>query len=225
MKNTGSQPEPGDHRLIRQPIGVRQMKQPRNRCGGVAGRPLPDGKNPDQSRAPPSNTPVDQRRKLHQRVPQVDHVNQPRTQQVILFQRARVVLHDGTGIVGFRRTSHEALQAVARKAPAFQRKINSMDVVQDEPSTAIRAAPARFLKGLQFRSISIVDAVDLAVMYACDDFGWSTDENFLNNRSLNPAHSRPKHIPFDQGLKLSQFRTGRRDRQGRFRLSPFPALP
>jgi hypothetical protein len=62
----------------------------------------------------------------------VDHVDQPRTQQIILFLSARAVLHGRDQIAGFRRKSYKTLRVVARKTTTFQRKINGMRVVQGE---------------------------------------------------------------------------------------------
>ncbi len=44
-------------------------------------------------RKPVSVLKVKQRRQLHQLMPRIDQVDQTRTQQVILFLRARAVLH------------------------------------------------------------------------------------------------------------------------------------
>jgi hypothetical protein len=65
-------------------------------------------------------------------MPPIDHINQPRTQQIILFLSARAVLHGRDQIAGFRRKSYKTLRAVARKNTMFQRKINGMRIVQGE---------------------------------------------------------------------------------------------
>lgn len=80
-----------DHRLVRQPVGVLQIQQPGNQPR-VRRRPtLARWKEPGP--LPLEHLPVNQRGKLHQLVARVDHVGQTRTQQVILFLRARTVLH------------------------------------------------------------------------------------------------------------------------------------
>lgn len=65
-------------------------------------------------------------------MPLVDHINQPRTQQIILFLSARAVLHGRDQIAGFRRKSYKTMRVVASKTTMFQRKINGMRVVQGE---------------------------------------------------------------------------------------------
>jgi hypothetical protein len=65
-------------------------------------------------------------------VPLLDHLDQTWSQQIILFRRARAMLHGRTEIAGFRQKSYKTLQAMARKTAPFQRKINGMDVVQGE---------------------------------------------------------------------------------------------
>ena len=125
----------GDHRLVRQLAGVLLTEQPRRQSRRCRRPPLEGRKEPGPF--PLEHVPVNRCRQLHRRVPPVDHVDQTRAQQVILFQRARAMLHGRTEIAGFRWKSCETLQAMARKTATFQRKINGMGVVQGEPSRDI----------------------------------------------------------------------------------------
>ena len=119
-----------DHRLVRQPIGVLQIQQPRHQPRLCCRPPLAGRKEPGP--LPLEHLPVDQRRQLHQLVLPINHVDQTRTQQVILFLRARTVLHARTEIAGFRPKSYKTLRPKARKTATFQHKINDMSVVQGE---------------------------------------------------------------------------------------------
>ena len=82
---------PRDHGLIRQPVGVLQIQQsghePRLRRWSA----FPGRKEPRPFAL--KHLSVDQRRQFHQLMTLVDHVDQPRTKQVILFRKARTVLH------------------------------------------------------------------------------------------------------------------------------------
>jgi len=49
----------------------------------------------------------------------VDHVDQARTKEIILFRRASVVFHRQTKIAGFLMKSYKTLQAMARKTAAI----------------------------------------------------------------------------------------------------------
>ena len=84
-----------DHRLVREPEGMLKIKQPRYQPwrgrrtagdGGKEPRPLPF-----------KEVPVDEAGELHQLMTQVDQVNEPRTEKVVLLGRARAVLHQGAG--------------------------------------------------------------------------------------------------------------------------------
>ena len=84
---------PRDHRLIRQPVGMLQIKQPRHQPRRCRRTPLAGRKEPRPFAL--EHRPVDQRRQLHQLMPPVDHANKPGTQQIILFRWARAVFHRG----------------------------------------------------------------------------------------------------------------------------------
>ena len=79
----------------------------------MAGRPVTDGQKPRPF--PIEDLPVDQGRQLHQFVALIDQVDQARAEQVILFRRARAVLHLHTEIAGFSMKSYKTLQAEASK--------------------------------------------------------------------------------------------------------------
>jgi hypothetical protein len=81
----------GDYRLVRQPIGMLEVEQPRDQARRRGRSAFARWKEPRPF--PLEHLPVDQGCKLHQLVPRVDHVDQSRTQQIILFGRARTVLH------------------------------------------------------------------------------------------------------------------------------------
>jgi hypothetical protein len=76
-------------------------------------------------------------------VPLVDHVDQTRTQQIILFRRARAVLHGRTEIAGFQTKLYETLQQMVRKTTPFQHEINHIDVVQGELFGDLNKSQAR----------------------------------------------------------------------------------
>ena len=120
----------GDDRLIRQPPGVLQIEQPSHQPRFRRRPPLAGRRKPRPLAV--KHLPIDQGRQLHQLVPRVDHVDQPRTQQIILLRRARATFHGQDKIAAFRRKSYETLQGVARKTTTFQHKINGMGVVQGE---------------------------------------------------------------------------------------------
>ena len=94
-----------DHRLVRQPKRVLQIEQPGDdpgRRGRAAGA---RGEEPGLLLI--EHLPVDQRGTFHQFVARVDHVDQARAQQVVLFRRAGAMLHAAdricrvsTGIIG-----------------------------------------------------------------------------------------------------------------------------
>lgn len=81
----------GDHRLIRQPVSVLQIQQPRHQPRLCRRSPLARRKEPHPF--PLEHRPVDQRGDLHQFVARVDHVDQTRAQQVVLVRRAGAMLH------------------------------------------------------------------------------------------------------------------------------------
>jgi hypothetical protein len=56
----------------------------------------------------------------------IDQVDQTRAEQVILFKRARAVLHLHTEIAGFLMKSYETLQAEVRITFTIKLKINGM---------------------------------------------------------------------------------------------------
>ena len=89
----------GDDGLIRQPIGMLEIKQPRHQPRR-RGR-TPRGRRKEPCPLPFEHLPVDQGSQLHQLVAQIDHVDQARTQQIILFRRTSAVLHRQTEIAGF----------------------------------------------------------------------------------------------------------------------------
>lgn len=74
--------------------------------------------------------PVDQRRKLHQLVARIDHVDQSWAEQVILFRSAGMGFHRRPEIAGFLAKAYETLQFKANKTAASAHKINAVEVVQ-----------------------------------------------------------------------------------------------
>ena len=81
----------GHHRLVRERISMLEVAQPRNqtrRSGGAAGV---GGEEPRPF--PFENTPVNQGLELHQLMAHVDHLDQSRAQQVVLFRRWLSGLH------------------------------------------------------------------------------------------------------------------------------------
>ena len=119
---------PGDDCLVRELEGVLEIHEPRDqawRCRGSTlmrreeGRPFPFEK-----------LPVDQRRKLHQLVARIDHVDQSWAEQVILFRSAGMGFHRRPEIAGFLAKAYETLQFKANKTAASAHKINAVEVVQ-----------------------------------------------------------------------------------------------
>ena len=90
-----------------------QIKQSRHQSWRN-GRP-PDRRWKEPRPFPLEHLPVDQARQLHQFVALIDHVDQSRAEQVILFGQARAVLHLDTEIAGFSMKSYKTLRAEARK--------------------------------------------------------------------------------------------------------------
>ena len=81
----------GHNRLIRQPVSVLQIKQPRHQPRRRRRPPL--ARRKELRPFPLEHLPIDQACQLHQLVPRVDQIDQPRTQQIILFWWARAMLH------------------------------------------------------------------------------------------------------------------------------------
>jgi hypothetical protein len=82
---------PGHDRLIRQLVGVLEVKQPRHQPR--RGRRAPRMRREEPRPLLLEELPVDQRGQLHQLVAQVDHVRQTRSQQVVLLRGAGFGLH------------------------------------------------------------------------------------------------------------------------------------
>ena len=80
-----------EHRLVGEAMGVLEVHQPGDQTR-MRGRPSLSG-GEEAGPFPLEPGPVDQRRQPHQFVPPIDHVDQPRPQQIGLFRRARAVLH------------------------------------------------------------------------------------------------------------------------------------
>jgi hypothetical protein len=93
----------GDHRLVRQPVGVLEVQKPGHeprrgrRPAGLRGE--------EPGPFPLEERPVDQRLEPDELVAHVDHVGQARAQQVVLFGGAGLRLHGASGIAGFRPES------------------------------------------------------------------------------------------------------------------------
>jgi hypothetical protein len=79
-------------------------------------------------------------------VPQVDQVNKPRTQQVILFRKARAMLHGRPENAELPLKSYETLHPVPRKTATIHRKIMGLGAVQGEFMMR-RARPGRPNRG------------------------------------------------------------------------------
>lgn len=81
----------GHDDLVREPIDVLQIHQPRDQTRQVRRAPLVQRK--ETGLFPLEDIPVDQRRELRQFMAGVNHVDQPRAQQVILFRGEEMELH------------------------------------------------------------------------------------------------------------------------------------
>jgi len=92
-----------DHRLVRESKRVLQIEQPGDHPGRRGRAAGARGEEPGPLRL--EHLPVDQRGEFHQLVARVDHVDQTRAQQVVLFRRAGVMLHAADRIAGFRAES------------------------------------------------------------------------------------------------------------------------
>ena len=79
---------------------------------------------------PLEKLPVDQRGELHQLVVRIDHVDQSRTEQVILFRGAGMGLHRRPEFAGFLLKAYETLQFKANETASSAHKINAVRVVQ-----------------------------------------------------------------------------------------------
>lgn len=81
----------GHHGLVRQPIGVLQIQQPRHQPRRCRRSSRVRREEPGPLRL--EKLPVDQGRQLHQLVAHVDHVGQTRAQEIVLFGTAGFGLH------------------------------------------------------------------------------------------------------------------------------------
>jgi hypothetical protein len=81
----------GKHRLVGKAVGVLEIHQPRHQTRMDGRPPLTSGE--EAGPLPLEPVPVDQCRQPDQLVPPIDHVDQPRPQQVRLLSRAGTMLH------------------------------------------------------------------------------------------------------------------------------------
>jgi hypothetical protein len=81
----------GEDGLVGKGVGVLQVHQPGHEARMDGRPPLTSGEEAGPFPLEPG--PVDQRRQPDQLVPPIDHVEQSRTQQVVLLSRAGTVLH------------------------------------------------------------------------------------------------------------------------------------
>lgn len=77
------------------------------------------GRREEPGPFPLEHLPVDQDSQFHQLMPRINHFNQPRTEEIILFRLASVVFHRQTKILRFLMKSYKPLQEMARKAAAI----------------------------------------------------------------------------------------------------------
>jgi hypothetical protein len=132
VDGTGSQPT--GRRLPHPTAGKRAViQQPCHQSRWYRRPPCRRWKEPRPF--PLKHLPVDQGGQLHQFVPRIDHIDQPRAKKVIPFRRARAMLHGIIEIAGFSLESYKSLQLEAKKTRLIQHKINEMAVVQCELPT------------------------------------------------------------------------------------------
>ena len=74
--------------------------------------------------------PVDEPSKLHEFMTGIDHVDQSRAEQVILFRDAGMGLHWRPEIARFLAKAYETLQSKANKTADSEPKINVIEIVQ-----------------------------------------------------------------------------------------------
>ena len=104
---------PGDDRLVRELEGMLEIHQPRDQSRRRRRAPLMRGK--ETHPFPLEEIPVDQRRELHQLMASVDHVDQPRAKEIILFGHAGMGLHRRPEIARFLPQAYKTLQIKANK--------------------------------------------------------------------------------------------------------------
>ena len=105
-----------------------EIYQPRDQSRRRRRAPLMRGK--ETHPFPLEEIPVDQRRELHQIMASVDHVDQPRAEQIILFGHAGMGLHRRSEFAGFLPKAYETLQIKANKTADPVTKSNVVEVVQ-----------------------------------------------------------------------------------------------
>lgn len=121
---------PGDDCLVRELEGVLEIHEPRHQAWRCRWPPLVRRK--EARPLPFKEIPVDQCRKLHQLMAGVDHVDQSRAEQVILFRGAGMGPHRRPEIAGFMAKAYETLQFKANKTAASAHKINALSVVRPD---------------------------------------------------------------------------------------------
>lgn len=129
---------PGDDGLVRQLEGMLEIHQPRHQAWRCRRPTLV--RREEGCPFPFEKLPIDQRGELHQLVVRIDHVDQSRTEQVILFRGAGMGFHRRPEIAGFLAKAYETLQFKTNETASSAHKINAVRVVQAGLITVIEKA-------------------------------------------------------------------------------------